>query len=426
LSSPLFANVIFGAPETNNPEPILLSEEINPQQDFAPTTTTSQSTENKEPTANDSNAPTQLFVTSPQGSESSGAVDFTIERTGDLDKYVWVSYQTQDGTGKAGDRYLPIAGKALFAPGETEKTVSVQIPNDEIYTGNRQFGLVVKLLDEGLDPRVGGQELSLSVKSNGSQIRRWNYFDKEVANNLMGGVVNFSAAASNGQVDFLLNTDGVREYNDFFMYNPVTGGYESLMFDAITGATFSYAESERAPQGIQLQLVDGDLGDADGVSNGLIQTNGFLGRTTPGLITIDHGVFWAPTSADGQIQLRLINSPYQDYEMGWIAVDDLDGSIDGLRPDDVGYESAAFARRQIIFNNQKSASSQALSRNSAQMSFTNSDLLATTESQFFGHLSQSSLQANRYYILYTQEADETTFSIKILLLSKLIVAAIIN
>ncbi|MBD2651905.1 FG-GAP repeat protein, partial [Synechocystis sp. FACHB-383] len=127
LSSPLFANVIFGAPETNHPEPILLSKEINPQQDFAPTTTSSQSTENKKPTANDSNAPTQLFVTSPRGSESLGAVDFTIERTGDLDKYVLVSYLTQDGDGKAGNRYLPVAGQLIFSPGETSKTVTVEI-----------------------------------------------------------------------------------------------------------------------------------------------------------------------------------------------------------------------------------------------------------------------------------------------------------
>ena len=146
LSSPLFANVIFGAPETNHPEPILLSKEINPQQDFAPTTTSSQSTENKEPTANDSNAPTQLFVHSSRVSEAMGEASFVIERTGDLDKYVLVSYLTQDMDGKAGDRYLPVAGQLVFAPGETKKTVTVQIPNDGIYTGDRQFGLLVSLL----------------------------------------------------------------------------------------------------------------------------------------------------------------------------------------------------------------------------------------------------------------------------------------
>lgn len=359
----------------------------------------------------DINIATKLFVSSPTASEALGEVDFTIERTGDLDKYVVVSYLTQDMDGKAGDRYLPVAGQLVFKPGETKKTIKVKVPNDSIYTGDKQFGLLVSLLEEGLQPGNGEQAFFLAADANGSQIRNWNYLPGESANSLTGGVINFSTTVNAGQALVKLDVNGLAEFNDFGSYNPVAGNYESLMLNGMTGAKFTNFDNENNPQGLELQLWDGDRGDADGLTNGLVQTKGYLGRVIPGLISNDNRVFWAPTSADGQVQLRLINSPNQNYAMGWIEVDDTNGSIDGLLPDDPSYEAAALARKQLIFSDQNGASTKALTRSLAQQSFTNVDNLIATESQFFGDFSNANLEPNRYYILYSQQGDETTFSI---------------
>ncbi|WLT40158.1 DUF4114 domain-containing protein [Synechocystis sp. B12] len=334
-----------------------------------------------------------------------------MERTGDLDKYVVVSYLTQDMDGKAGDRYLPVAGQLVFKPGETKKTIKVKVPNDSIYTGDKQFALLVSLLEEGLQPGNGEQAFSLAADTNGSQIRNWNYLPGESANSLTGGVINFSTTVNAGQALVKLDVNGLAEFNDFGSYNPVAGNYESLMLNGMTGAKFTNFDNENNPQGLELQLWDGDRGDADGLTNGLVQTKGYLGRVIPGLISNDNRVFWAPTSADGQVQLRLINSPNQNYAMGWIEVDDANGSIDGLLPDDPSYEAAALARKQLIFSDQNGASTKALTRSLAQQSFTNVDNLIATESQFFGDFSNANLEPNRYYILYNQQGDETTFSI---------------
>ena len=227
----------------------------------------------------------------------------------------------------------------------------------------------------------------------------------------MGGIVNFSTTTNGGQTQADINVGGIGEFNDFFGYNPLTGSYESLMFDNVTGAKFSYLDGENNPDGVKLQLVDGDRGDADGVSNGLVETKGYLGRTIPGLITNDNRVFWAPTNADGQVQLRLISSADQNYELGWIVVDDQNGTINGLTPNDQGYEEAALARKQVIFQDQDGSFNNSLTRTLAQESFTNPLELAKTEEQFFGSLENSNLEANRYYMLYTTEGETTTFSV---------------
>ncbi|QHV01360.1 SwmB domain-containing protein [Synechocystis sp. CACIAM 05] len=427
-SSTFAANsVSFGATPTNVPASILpsgsssiatatvMSASGNSSANIGASTvngTPSNNTSNFT-TVNNPSAPTQISVSSPTVSELSGKAEFTINRTVNLDKYVWVSYLTQDGSGKAGDRYLPVAGRLLFNPGEVSKTVTVPIPNNGRFVGDRQFGLLVSLEAEGLDGAMEKPELFLVGDANGEQIRRWNYQNEMVNSGLMGGVVSFATTTDNGQSAINLGVDGLGEFNDFFSYNPTIGRYESLMFDGTTGAKFTYLENQANANGVNLQLKDGDRGDADSSSNGLVATNSYLGRSIPGLIVENNQVFWAPTIADGEIQIRLIDSPYQNYELGWIALDSPDGTIDGLQPNDPDYEAAALARKQVLFSDQDSASALALTRHLAQQSFTNIDDLVPTESQFFGNFSSSDLPANTYYMLYSQADNITTFSIDV-------------
>ncbi|QHU99213.1 hypothetical protein BWK47_03125 [Synechocystis sp. CACIAM 05] len=397
--------VTFTAPNTNTP----ILNTIPTAQPSPPPTTNDVTT--LAATSSDPNQPTRLFVSNPKVSEASGEAQFVIERTGNLNKYVLASYITQDMSGKAGDRYLPIAGQLIFNPGEEQKTVTVKIPNDSVYTADRQFGLLVSLLNDGLEAGNWGSDFALAGDANGAQIRRWNYLAGDWDNSVMGGLIDFSTTVNSGQTEIHLSVEGLAEFNDFFGYDSLSQTYQSLMFNDETGARFTNVDSPNGIGGVELKLLDGDRGDADGIVNGLVATNGYAGRTIPGLISNNNRVFLAPTNADGQVQLRLINSPSQNYEIGWVMVDSADGAIDGLLPDDPGYEEAALARKQVVFSDQANASAQALTRSLARQSFTDIEAFARTESQFFGSFSNSNLEANRYYMLYGQQGEEIAFSI---------------
>ncbi|MFM6172650.1 MAG: Calx-beta domain-containing protein, partial [Sphaerospermopsis kisseleviana] len=424
LGSPFL--ITQNAPNTNIPKLVLTAETNTTQSMAIAASFATQSKEISTPEtqlfANSvttkglaSNAPTQLFVSNPTGAELDGSLDFTIQRTGDLSKSVLVSYITQDGDGKAGDRYLPVVGQFVFTPNETSKTVTVKIPNNGRFVGDRQFGLLVSLVKEGNDLAELPLSFNLEADANGSQIRRWSMIKNDTQKGLLGGTLQFDTTVSNGQAQINLSVSDIGDFNSFYSYNSQTSTYEELMLNASsTGATFTYSPQKQndTPDGIQLNLIkDGDRGDVDNIVNGLAKTNGYAGRTIPGLITNNNKTFWAPTTADGQVQWRLIGAPTKNYELGWILVDDQNGMINGLNPTDTGYEAAALARKQVIFQDQNSASNKALTRTLAQESFTNPSDLAKTESQFFGNLENSSLEVNRFYMLYTTEGEKTTFSV---------------
>jgi hypothetical protein len=400
----------YNALDTNKPASILPSASNPLSELFSESTIALTSTP---AIINAPSGPTQLFVSNPTVSETAGVVNFAIQRSGDLSKYVLVGYQTQDGDGKAGNRYLPVAGRLLFAPGETTKTVTVSVPNSSIYSGDRQFGLLVSQLHEGLDPSTWPLALNVSGDANGEQIRRWSYVADSTENGLMSGRLEFSTTVTNGQAQINLSTREIGDFNEFFNYNPQTDQYESFLLNESTGATFTYLDSNLGdtPNGTKLALKDGDRGDADGVNNGLVKIQGYAGRTIPGLITNNNQTFLAPTRADGQVQWRLIDSPETNYELGWIPVDDQQGSVNGLKPNDAGYEAAALARKEVIFQNQVNASTQSLTRTLAQNSFLQPNTLALTEKQFFGEFAFSNLEANRFHMLYSQQGTQTTFSV---------------
>jgi Ca2+-binding RTX toxin-like protein len=54
----------------------------------------------------------------------------TVTRTGDLSGQATVRYDTVDGTATAGSDYLPANGSVTFAPGESSKTIAVNVIND--------------------------------------------------------------------------------------------------------------------------------------------------------------------------------------------------------------------------------------------------------------------------------------------------------
>jgi hypothetical protein len=79
---------------------------------------------------------------------------FTVALSAPSTVPVTVNYATADGTAKASDNdYLPISGTLTFAPGETSKTVTIQVKGDRKREANETFflnlsGVVNALLED--------------------------------------------------------------------------------------------------------------------------------------------------------------------------------------------------------------------------------------------------------------------------------------
>ena len=74
--------------------------------------------------------------------ENCGSVYMNIARFGgDVNNTVFVDFRTEDGTAKAGDDYEKTEGTICFRPGDTQKTISVVIIDDDIFEEDEHFSV---------------------------------------------------------------------------------------------------------------------------------------------------------------------------------------------------------------------------------------------------------------------------------------------
>merc|ERR1719216_523558 len=72
--------------------------------------------------------------------ESVGTFPVTITRVGgDLNTTVQVDYKTEDGTACSDGDYTEAVGTLTFGPGETQKTVTLEIEDDDIFEEDEHF-----------------------------------------------------------------------------------------------------------------------------------------------------------------------------------------------------------------------------------------------------------------------------------------------
>src|SRR5262245_24782832 len=78
-------------------------------------------------------ASTLRFSTASQRApENAGQVTLTVLRSGDIDTSVTVEYATAENTAHAGEDFLAASGGIVFASGETNKTISIEVVNDGV------------------------------------------------------------------------------------------------------------------------------------------------------------------------------------------------------------------------------------------------------------------------------------------------------
>lgn len=71
--------------------------------------------------------------------ENCGSFEVRVVRGGDLTGEISVQYTTEDGTAEAGSDYVAAQGSLLFRHGETEKTFTVQVIDDDVFEEDEHF-----------------------------------------------------------------------------------------------------------------------------------------------------------------------------------------------------------------------------------------------------------------------------------------------
>ncbi|RZI80530.1 MAG: hypothetical protein EOP38_22190, partial [Rubrivivax sp.] len=94
-------------------------------------------------TINDSNGLPQLSINDVEVNEAAGVAVFTVTLSNPSSSAVTVSYGTQNGSATAGSDFTNTAGSLTFAPGETTKTISVPITNDNVFEGVENYTVVL-------------------------------------------------------------------------------------------------------------------------------------------------------------------------------------------------------------------------------------------------------------------------------------------
>ncbi len=116
--------------------------------------------------APDTLGPGGIYVADAMAVEGYTAA-FVVTMDGALPDAATVDYETSDGTATAGSDYTAVSGTLTFAAGETSKTVTVTIPDDDVHEDSEEFRLTLsnpsanaRVLDAIATGRIDGAELT--------------------------------------------------------------------------------------------------------------------------------------------------------------------------------------------------------------------------------------------------------------------------
>jgi len=74
-----------------------------------------------------------------EGDDTSSFAEFTLDLSTSSDKEISVEFETQDDSAVAGEDYVAVRQSVVFAPGETSKTVSVEVIADTVVEATETF-----------------------------------------------------------------------------------------------------------------------------------------------------------------------------------------------------------------------------------------------------------------------------------------------
>ncbi|XP_022909911.1 sodium/calcium exchanger Calx isoform X2 [Onthophagus taurus] len=93
--------------------------------------------------------------------ESCGRFDVRVLRHGDVDGPLMIDYCTEDGTATAGADYIATKGTLHFAPGEKEKSFSLEVIDDDVFEADEHF--YVRLRNSQPPGMIGSPNLATII-----------------------------------------------------------------------------------------------------------------------------------------------------------------------------------------------------------------------------------------------------------------------
>ena len=99
--------------------------------------------------------------------EGNGKVRITLTLDEPFTMNATVEYATVDGTAKAGSDYVAKTGKITFAPGQTSKTIEVELLTDDVAEGDETFTLV---FSNPINLLLAADELPITLKDGNGAV----------------------------------------------------------------------------------------------------------------------------------------------------------------------------------------------------------------------------------------------------------------
>lgn len=112
-------------------------------------------------------APVVSIAESSTVNEAAGTVTYTIKLNKASSQEVAVNVATKDGNAKAGSDYDALTTKVTFAPGETEKKVTVTIKDDKVSDNNETYDVVLSNPTGGAALSGTANKVTTTIKDDG-------------------------------------------------------------------------------------------------------------------------------------------------------------------------------------------------------------------------------------------------------------------
>lgn len=88
--------------------------------------------------------PSVSNVSAGEGDTGTAALTFTVSLAAPASRVIKIPYKTVEGTASAENDYFPAEGVLIFQPGDTTRTVIVEIKSDTLYEADEDFSLILE------------------------------------------------------------------------------------------------------------------------------------------------------------------------------------------------------------------------------------------------------------------------------------------
>jgi hypothetical protein len=286
-----------------------------------------------------------------EGDSGTSNLRFTIQLSSPSAQTTSVSYQTADGSATSNKDYTATNSTLVFAPKEIEKTIDISIIGDKIIEKDENFILTLS------NPTSG------ATLNKATAIGLIKNNDKATVSLT---VTDAQAGEPSNPGQFSINIDSATEIPIAIQYALTGTATAETDYQALPGiVTIGPGETSQlididiqndnileGTEVVQLKLQPStDYQIANGKDTGIVSIADDE-RALPNLTITSASIFKVENGASTGTTLKFRKLEHQAFyrnEVSLFTVDDDNGTIGGIAPDQTGYQNAAIKRSQVIF-----------------------------------------------------------------------------